>query len=158
VEALLYATIWSALALFVLAEIGRGPLADGVRPASWVRFAYIAGALLAVGHAILVFHLRYDWNHETAVRETARQGAALYGVEFRGGLYLNYLFIALWLVAGWRWTHWLWRGFVLLMIVNGAVVFVRPAARPLGAALVALLIWAWRRPPRLAPRGLSRPS
>jgi hypothetical protein len=144
VEPLLYATIWIALTLLVLAEIGKGPLARNGQAAAWTRAVSVAGALLAVAHAILVFHLRYDWSHETAVRETARQGAALYGLEFRGGLYLNYLFIALWLLAAWRWTHWLWRGFVLLMVVNGAIVFVRPAARPFGLALVALLLWAWR--------------
>jgi hypothetical protein len=152
VEFLLYATIWIALALFAMAEVGRRPLARGGAAAAWTRPVLVAGALLAIVHALLVFHLRYDWAHETAVRETARQGATLYGFEFRGALYVNYLFIALWLAAAWRWTHWLWRGFVLLMIVNGAIVFARPVARPLGIALVAVLLWAWRRPPRTTAR------
>ena len=140
---MLYATIWMALTLLVLAEAGKGPLARGGQPAAWARTAWVAGALLAVAHALLVFHLRYDWNHETAVRETARQGAALYGMEWRGSLYVNYVFIALWLLAAWQWRHWLWRGFVLLMVLNGAVLFARPLARAPGIILVAVLVWAW---------------
>lgn len=147
-EALLYATIWAALALFTLGEIGRSRLGHAGGPAGWVRPAHIAGALLAIAHALLALHLRYHWNHEAAVAATARQGAAYYGLEWRGSLYVNYVFLALWLLAAWRWRHWLWRGFVLLMAVNGAIVFARPAARPFGAALTALLLWAWWAPTR----------
>ena len=155
-EGLLYATIWLALALLVLAEIGRGP--RGGAAMAWARPAWIVSALFAIAHALLVFHLRYGWDHETAVRETARQGAALYGMEWRGSLYVNYLFITLWLIAAWRWTHWLWRGFVLMMIVNGAILFARPIARPFGAVLVALLAWAWLRTARSGANAVTRPS
>jgi hypothetical protein len=34
--------------------------------------------------------------------------------------------------------------FVLTMVVNGAVVFARPAARLFGVLLIAVLLWAWR--------------
>jgi hypothetical protein len=140
VEALLYATIWAALALFVAAEFGRDARGASSGPA---RAASLAGAALAIVHTLLVFHLRYHWNHDAAVAATARTGGDVYGVAWRGSLYVNYVFIALWLLAAWRWTHWLWRGFVLLMVVNGAVVFARPVARPFGVVLVALLLWAW---------------
>ena len=59
---------------------------------------------------------------------------------------MNYLFLALWIAVAWRWRHWLWRLFVLVMVVNGAILFARPGARPFGALLVALLVWAWTKP------------
>ena len=75
---------------------------------------------------------------------------SLYGFAWRGSLYVNYVFLALWLLAAWTWRHWAWRAFVLTMIVNGAIVFARPGARPLGAVLVAALLWAWwPRPARV---------
>jgi hypothetical protein len=146
----LFVTIWAALLLFVVAEIGYRA-AEG-RAGRWARSASVAGAVLAILHAVLALADRYGWDHEAAVRATAEQSAALYGFGWRGSIYVNYVFLALWLGAAWSWRsrawrHWAWRVFVLTMIVNGAIVFARPAARPFGTALVAALLWAWR------PRG-----
>jgi len=138
----LLVTIWVALALFAAGEAGKGPLAVNGRPPWWARPVWIAGAVLAIVHALIAFDVRYDWNHAAAVTATAAQAADLYGFAWRGSLYVNYAFLALWLAA-WRWRHWAWRAFVLMMIVNGAIVFARPAARPLGAVLVAALVWVW---------------
>ena len=140
---MLFATIWVALVLFVVAESGKGPIASDGRPPWWARPAWIAGSLLAIIHAIIAFAVRYQWDHETAVEATAAQAAEIYGIAWRGSLYVNYLFLALWLIAAWSWRSWVWRAFVLAMIVNGAIVFARPASRPFGAALVAALVWAW---------------
>ena len=140
---MLFLTIWVALVLFAVAEAGKGPLASDGRPARWARAAWMTGALLAVVHAVIALAIRYQWDHEAAVRATAEQSAALYGIAWRGSIYVNYLFLALWLLAAWSWRHWLWRAFVLVMIVNGAIVFARPAARPFGAALATALVWAW---------------
>ena len=140
---MLFVTIWVALALFVLAEIGKGPFATDGRVARWSRAAWIAGALLAIVHAGIALAARYGWDHEAAVRATAEQSAALYGFAWRGSIYVNYVFLALWLIAAWSWRHWAWRAFVLTMIVNGAIVFARPVARPFGAGLVLALLWAW---------------
>jgi hypothetical protein len=144
----LFASIWVALALFVAGEAGKGPLAMNGRPPRWARPLSISGAILAIVHALIAFDARYDWNHDAAVTATAAQAADLYGFAWRGSLYVNYAFLALWLVA-WSWRHWAWRGFVLMMMVNGAIVFARPEARPLGAVLVAALLWAWW--PRVNP-------
>jgi hypothetical protein len=141
----LYATIWAALALLVAAEIGKGPLARGGRPASWARVAWLTGGMLAIMHTLLALAIRYRWDHALAVRETARQAADLSGAAWSGSIYVNYVFLALWITLAWRWQHWLWRLFVLVMMVNGAVLFARPAARPLGLVLVALLLWAWTK-------------
>jgi hypothetical protein len=140
---MLFATIWAALALLVVAEAGKGPLATGGRPPWWAWPAWITGALLAIVHAIVAFAVRYNWDHASAVHATAAQAAGIYGVAWNGSLYVNYVFLALWLLAAWSWQHWAWRVFVMMMIVNGAIVFARPMARPFGGILVAVLCWAW---------------
>jgi hypothetical protein len=147
----LYASIWAALVLLVVAELGKGPLALARRPARWAKPAWVASAILAVTHTLLAFAERYAWDHETAVRETARVGAAVYGFEWRGSLYVNYVFVVLWATAGFRWRHWLWRAFVLLMVVNGAVIFARPGARPFGALVATALAWIWWPRPARPP-------
>lgn len=139
----LFLTIWIALALFVAGEAGKGPLQIDGRPPGWARPVWIAGAILAIAHALIAFDVRYDWNHEAAVTATAAQAASLSGFAWRGSLYVNYVFLALWLLVAWTWRHWAWRAFVLTMIANGAIVFARPWVRPLGALLVAGLLWAW---------------
>jgi hypothetical protein len=139
----LFVTIWAALALLLVAEIGKGPLAIEGRAAPWARPAWIAGALLAIVHAVVAVAVRYQWDHEAAVRATAEQAAAIYGFAWRGNIYVNYVFLALCLFAAASWRHWAWRAFVITMIVNGAIVFARPGARPFGAALVLALAWAW---------------
>jgi hypothetical protein len=157
----LFVTIWLALALFVVAEAGKGPLGSADGAARWARPAWTAGALLAIVHAVIALAARYGWDHEAAVRATAEQSAALYGVGWRGSIYVNYIFLALWLVAAWSWRHWVWRLFVLTMIVNGAIVFARPGVRPIGAALVIALVWAWwhsNRESRIANRESNRHS
>jgi hypothetical protein len=139
----LFVTIWVALVLLVVAEAGKGPLATGGHPPTWARPAWIAGALLAVVHSLIAFAVRYRWDHDAAVRATADQAARVYGAGWNGSLYVNYVFLALWLLAAWSWRHWAWRAFVLTMVVNGAIVFARPAARPFGIVLTAILLWAW---------------
>jgi hypothetical protein len=71
-------------------------------------------------HSLIAFSVRYNWDHDAAVRATATQAAEIYGVAWRGSLYVNYVFLALWLLAAWPWRHWGWRVFVLTMVVNSA--------------------------------------
>lgn len=151
----LFVTIWVALALLAIAEAGKGPLLTDGRPPRWARPISIVGALFAIAHALIAFHVRYGWDHEVAVSATATQAARLYGIAWSGSLYVNYVFLALWLVAAWRWRHWVWRAFVLTMVVNGAILFARPAARPFGAVLVVVLLWAWWRPGRPEARRVA---
>jgi hypothetical protein len=153
----LYATIWLALALFVAAEAGRRRLSVGSRPAPWARPALVLGALLMTGHVLLALASRYGWDHEAAVRETARQAGAVYGFEWRGNIYVSYAFVVLWIVEIWRWpvaddraapgnttVAWALRAFFFLIIFNGAVVFATTIwSRALGSLLVAILAWAW---------------
>jgi hypothetical protein len=153
----LYATIWAALACLALAEAGKRRLARDGRPPQWAWTAFAAGATLAVVHVLIALSARYGWDHEAAVSNTASQAAAVYGVGWRGSIYVSYLFLCVWIAEAWRWRQrpaavaqlptaltWTGRAFVLLIIVNGAIVFASPAGRIAGLAIVAALVWAWR--------------
>lgn len=152
----LYATIWIALALFVAAQASYRAVPPG-RVARLAPRLAIAGALLCGAHMLIALGTRYGWSHETAVRDTARQAAAVYGVAWNGSLYVNYLFLAAWAVEAWWWrgrrvhdfsrpppTIWTLRAFYVLIIANAAIGFARGAARPFGLALLAALLWVWR--------------
>jgi hypothetical protein len=136
----LYASIWAALALLAVAAL------EDSRP------AYAAAALLALVHVLVALGGTYQWDHERAVSETARQAGDVYGLAWRGSIYVNYAFLMVWAVDAVRgriMRNWAVRAFFLLMIVNGAIVFASPDRRALGVAAVAGLLWAWRPGRRL---------
>ena len=116
-------------------------------------------------HVLIALASRYGWDHEAAVRETARQAASVYGFEWRGNIYVSYAFVLLWFVEIWRWRSapiegaspagavvWALRAFFFLIIFNGAVVFATTRwTQILGLLLVGGLVWAWW-PAGLLPR------
>ena len=117
---------------------------------------WTAGAVLALLHAVAAFAVFYGWSHDAARRLTARQAAALTGVEFDGAIYVNYLFLLVWLAdAAWWWASprsyarrapllsSFIRGFIFFIIVNGAVIFADGLARLVGSASVAAVLLAW---------------
>ncbi|HYP15237.1 MAG TPA: hypothetical protein VEQ63_15010 [Bryobacteraceae bacterium] len=73
------------------------------RPA---RLAWTAGLGLYLIHVCFAFQYFYSWSHQVAYEQTARQTAALFGVNWGGGLYLNYAFTAIWLAD----CLWWWLG------------------------------------------------
>jgi hypothetical protein len=165
----LYATVWTALALFVAAEAGRNRLRHKPALARWVGPALLGGAALLVLHILIALGARYGWDHAAAVRETARQAAGVYGFEWQGNIYVSYAFVLLWLIAALRWRAsrdaphspttgtWIWRAFFMLVIANGAVVFATtPASRTFGAVLVLTLAWAWLPESLFVPERLDR--
>jgi hypothetical protein len=105
----------------------------------------------------LAMAVRHAWSHDAAVAETARQTAAVFGVNWGGGVYVNYLFTASWLAESWWWrvnsdgyarmpkaVLWTLRAFYFTVIVNAAIVFASPARRMAGALLAIVLLWTWR--------------
>jgi hypothetical protein len=152
----LYATIWIALALFVVGEAGkRSPDARMARRFAWP--LWFSGAILCALHIVIAFAGRHGWSHDAAVRDTARQTAAVYGIGWTGAIYVNYLFVAVWTIEAWWWRvrpaqyvarpralTWTLRIFYLVVIVNAAVVFAGVPGRAAGILLVAALVWLWR--------------
>lgn len=91
------------------------------------------------------------------MRETARQTAAVYGLNWGGGVYVNYLFTTAWLTEAWWWRAyplqyfgrrrvitWVLRAFYFVIIVNAAIVFAGVPGRVIGVVLVGALMWMWR--------------
>lgn len=155
--AVLYSTIWVALTLFTVAEAGKRQFASRGSAPGWAWPAWLSGAVLCTLHLIFAFAVRHGWSQASALRETARQTAAVYGVEWGGGVYVNYFFVALWWFEAWWWRvspagyfsrgraiTWMIRAFYFLIIVNAAVVFAAAERRALGVGLVGALAWIWR--------------
>ncbi len=153
----LYLTIWVALAFFVAGEAGRS-LAGRGSPPRWAWWIFSAGAVLAIVHTLLAFAVVHDWVHDDAVRNTALQTQAVYGLAIGWGVYVNYLFLAVWLADAWCWRshsitgstsryrasiRWTLRAFYALIIVNAAVVFAAGPRRLLGILVVGGLAAIW---------------
>lgn len=155
--AALFVTIWLALVAFTAAEAGRRPALSGRAPARWSAPLSFTGLALLIVHIVLAYAVRHGWSHEAAVRATAQQTAAVYGLDWGGGIYVNYLFALVWAIDAGQWSvspasaaarppaiHWALRVFYILIIVNGAVIFVPGPRRVLGVALVLALLAIWR--------------
>ena len=119
------------------------------------RTAWTVAILLAAIHVGLAFHFVYAWNHETAVKETARQAAERFGIGWRGSIYVNYVFLAIWLAD----VCWWWAApgshasrsmrfeiariaTFVFMFVNGAIIFASGLGRLAGIAAVAAVLLA----------------
>ena len=136
------AVLYVAAVAFRLARRGR-----------FARTAWTAACILYLTHVAAAFQFSYHWNHAAAYRETARQTAEVFGMDWGGGLYFNYLFTVVWIadVVFWRrWPQWVTvaiQTFLAFMFFNATVVFAVGWTRWLGvAATVALLaLWLHRR-------------
>ena len=162
-NASLVVTIWMALIAYTFSELGRTRVIPGITN-RWNRRVVSCACLLYVAHVVAAFQLRYDWSHAAAYAHTAAQSAATVGLDWGAGIFLNYAFTVLWLAE----VAWWWvapksyetrpsgvdlavRAIFLVMIVNGAVVFVPGVTRWLGAVLAAALLIACARIPRHRP-------
>jgi hypothetical protein len=169
-EAALYGTVWAAVALFVAGEAGKrqvrvdaGRPVGGIRtPAARAWFLWTAGAFFCAVHAGLAFPARYAWSHEAAVRATAAQTEAMFGLGWGGGIFVNYVFVGAWIAEAIWWklrpdsyfarpraATAILRAFYFVVLANAAVVFAAPARRLVGAVLMAALALIW-----LLPAGL----
>jgi len=150
-------TIWLALSLYVTAEMARASRPD-VRGFTVARWLNTLGAAAFFGHMASAFHHHHHWSHATALADTARQTAEFTGWNWGGGLYVNYFFALVWVgEVTWLWLNpesytrrdrWITRcvrGFFLVMIFNGGVVFVRSPMRWFGLIICLALVVCWWR-------------
>ena len=149
-----YLTIWLSMVLFTAGESGRAFTPRGSRPPRWAWWMFALGLALAIVHTLLAFAIAHQWSHADAVRTTAEQTQAIYGVAFGAGLYVNYLFLAVWLIdcVWWRMAEakarpasmiWALRAFYMLIIFNAVIVFADGVRRIAGLLLVSWLARAW---------------
>lgn len=147
---------WSvrlSLLLYVLALVLRLTSRENRQRTVWGRMCWTAGALLLVLHILSAFHFTHHWSHADAYRVTARDTAAVVGLNWGGGLYINYLFAVIWLTdAAWWWRSlegyerrapiidWAVQGFLGFIIFNATVVFKTGAVRWCGVVITLLLL------------------
>jgi hypothetical protein len=145
-------TIRIALALAMAALAAR--IAHRNRAA---RLAWTAGCLTFLAHVVCAFHFYHAWSHDAAYLATARDTAALFGLDWGGGLYFNYGFTLVWIadVVWWwvrpasyetrpRWVSAAVYGFFAFMAFNGAVVFASGPTRWTSLVVctaVSLMFW-----------------
>ena len=150
----LYLTIWISLALFAAGESGRSLARPGSGDPGWAWWLFTGGLALAVIHTVIAFGVVHHWVHAEAVRATAVQTQAVFGVSAGWGLYVNYLFLGVWLADAWWWraahpkvrpraATWALRTFYAIVIFNAAVVFAAGFRRILGILLVSWLARVW---------------
>lgn len=155
-------TVWLALTAYAWACAG---LLSGDR-SNGIRIVWSVGCAIFLAHVACAFGFHHGWSHADAYRQTARQTAAMTGMNWGGGLYFNYLFAALWLgdVVWWwlspssharraRLVGAALHGFLFFLVVNGAVVFVRGPMKAYGLFLCVSLLVLWWRGRRLTARG-----
>lgn len=143
-EAGTYLSIFFAIICWSAALVSAPPLA---------RIAWTAGLGLYLTHIVFAFDAFYDWSHDVAIEVTAKETAAVIGLETGFGLWVNYAFgliLALDVWQQWRAgtrryalaIDWL----VIFMMVNGAIIFADGITRLYGAGLVlAVIALRWRR-------------
>jgi hypothetical protein len=151
--ALTHWTIRVAVALYVISIVqqllARG--GDSAQPAG--RLAWTAGCALLWLHVALAMHFVYGWDHGRMMRETARQTAAITGVDFAGGVYFNYAFMLIWAAdasAWWMlgekryrrravWVSIIVHAFLAFIAINAVVVFANGPVRWCGIAACATI-------------------
>lgn len=161
-RAAMLATIWLALACFVAGHAGISRQRQTGLPPAWAWPLWCLGLVACGVHVVIAMAVHHQGSHWAAVRETARQTEAVYGLSWGGGIYVNYLFVGVWLaeLVWWRvdprrylgqpsWIVWAVRAFYLVIVVNAAVIFAAPDRRFAGVVVTATLVAAWsaaRRP------------
>jgi hypothetical protein len=173
-EILIRITIWITLIGYLVGaaySVSRGRW----KFQSVAKTAWTVGCLALLFHVALAFHYYHGWNHDSAYRETARQTAEVFGVDWGGGLFINYAMLGAWVIDVIWWWMWpvafhrrpqllttMWQGFLLFIFFNATVVFGSGATRWIGLAICAGLssLWLYGQPgkARLKPESISPTS
>jgi hypothetical protein len=151
-------TIWISLAAYACAVGLMLRRRAGESPSqNRARLAWSAGCLFLWLHIAAAFHGHHGWSHAAAVAHTARETAAVTGIDWGGGIYFNYATMLLWAAdVGWWWIAAAGRArrspfidvflhvWLAFMIVNATIVFesgmVRWGAVAAGVVLAALAV------------------
>ena len=150
-EDLTRVTVQLALFLYAGSLIGmlhRGDPSDDRRrrQEKITRWLWSAAFGVYFVHVLLAFHYFHHWSHAAAFVHVVRESG------FGPGLYFNYAFTLTWaadVVYWWcgidryarrrRWITAILHGFMLFMIVNGAVIFAHGTTRWINLLLFAVV-------------------
>jgi len=122
------------------------------------KVVWSTACLFAAVHAYLALSDVHQWNHQHAFDHIANETERVLGFRFGYGVYFNYLFVIVWIAD----VIWLWSSpesyqnrsnrlssafhlFLILIMVNGAVVFRDGLPRYLGIVVIASILVTWWR-------------
>ena len=153
-EFLTHSTIWISIFAYAVGCVVFATARDRDR---WVRLAWTIGCAALVAHFVSAFQFYHSWSQSSAYHETARQTAAVVGLNWGGGLFINYAVAILWTgdivwwwfagVKSYRRRPWLltmlWHGFLVFIIFNATVVFKAGLTRWIGLLVCLSLCLSW---------------
>ena len=159
-EFLTRGTIWISIVGYVLGSIAFALSLSDRRTARWdaaARIVWTVACASLIAHFISAFQFYHGWSHAAAYRDTARQTADVFGINWGGGLFINYALLFAWIVdIAWWWRSGLdsyrkrpwqlvmaWHGFLIFIIFNATVVFAAGIVRWLGLGICLLLTLTW---------------
>ena len=139
-ELITRATIWMAMGLWCGAMLLPPRLVSLDR---WIRGV---GLIVYLAHILFAYRFFYDWSHQVAWEETAKDTEATVGIASGFGLLVNFAFAGILLVdqviqfrtgrrKGGRWID----GLILFLVLNGAVVFGEGSVRVYGVVLLGIV-------------------
>lgn len=155
-ELLTRLTIWLALGGAAFGAFA--PLAFRANPhrQAIARAAWTVGCLALLAHVACAYHFYHGWSQDAVYRETARQTAEVFGLNWGGGVYVNYAFIAAWLIDVLWWWRGLavynqrprawalaWQSFFLFIVFNATVVFKTGMLRWIGLVMCIGMTLVW---------------
>jgi hypothetical protein len=122
------------------------------KQSTFAKWLWTVGCMLTWLHIAAAMIYVHHGSHVQAVEQTARRTEALFGWRFGGGVYFNYVFAVLWTAdAFWwwlapqsyehrpRWVAWTIHGYLLFIVINGAIVFASGPTRWLSLAALAIV-------------------
>jgi hypothetical protein len=156
-EFLTRSTIWISILSYALGCVLFAMASRQTQLDRWVRLAWTIGCAALILHFICAFQFFHSWSHESAYVDTARQTAAVFRINWGGGLFINYAVASLWFAdVAWFWfagvnsyrrRPWLltlaWHSFLIFIIFNATVVFKDGMTRWIGLLVCLTLCLSW---------------
>jgi hypothetical protein len=151
-EFLTRGTVWISIVAYTI-----GCVAFARRHDRWARRLWTIGCAALLAHYICAFQFFHSWSHTSAYLDTARQTAAVFGINWGGGVFINYALAILWICdVTWWWfaglnsyrrRPWLltliWHSFLIFIIFNATVVFKDGLTRWIGILVTLGLCLSW---------------
>lgn len=118
-----------------------------MQPGRRARLLWTIALVAYLAHVAAAFHYYHHWSHAAAFSHTERESGFGYGI------YISHIFTACWAVDTIAWwvrpTRYAQRskqigyalhGFMLFIVINGAVVFTTGAVRWVSVLLFAIVL------------------
>ncbi|HSE40656.1 MAG TPA: hypothetical protein VLH08_07805, partial [Acidobacteriota bacterium] len=97
-------TIWLTLAAYtsvVVLLLIRNRKYDAI-----ARMIWTLGCISLVAHVACAYNYYHSWSYASSLKETARQTAEVYGINWGGGLFINFFVMFAWIAD----SIWWWSG------------------------------------------------